>query len=109
MKFSRTYEGKLLVENRDYELIPQEGTEGWDVRLLDKYVETVIRFGNITMDGREGDPIIKYNFKLVSTPDPLLDKANEKFQEYIGDILFAIMRAGIEEGTLQTREVDQKQ
>ena len=37
MKFSKVYEGRLLEENKDYELIPQEETEGWDVRLIDKY------------------------------------------------------------------------
>lgn len=106
MKFSKVYEGRLLEENKDYELIPQEETEGWDVRLIDKYPETVIRFGNIRMDGRKGDPIIKYGFKLVSTPDPDLNKSDEIFQNYIGDILFAIMKRGIEEGTLQSREVE---
>ena len=36
MKFSKVYDGRLLEENKDYELIPQSDGEGWDVRLLDK-------------------------------------------------------------------------
>ena len=104
MKFSKIYDGRLLEENKDYELIPQSDGEGWDVRLLDKYVETVIRFGNITMDGREGDPIIKYNFKVVSSPNPDLDNKDPIFQNYVGDVLFIIMKKGIEDGTLQSRE-----
>ena len=65
----------------------------------------VIRFGNITMDGRDGDPIIKYNFKIVSSPDPDLNNKDPIFQNYVGDVLFIIMKKGMEDGTLQSREI----
>ena len=40
-----------LSEGVHYEIIPQvDDTRGWDVRLLEEYPETVIRYGNVAFD-----------------------------------------------------------
>ena len=36
-----------LSEDIHYQLIPQEGEDGWDVRILEEYPETIIRFGSV--------------------------------------------------------------
>lgn len=101
-------EPDLLQENIDYELIPQEETDGWDVRILKEYPESIIRFGNIMLDGRGDDTELKYNFRVVSSPDPDLTESNEDLQYYVGDLLYAIIRDGIENGTLNTQEVEEE-
>lgn len=98
---------KLLIEDEDYTLIPVEGVEqGWDVRLeTGPYPETVIRFGPISFDGKTSDDVIMhYRFDIMSSPNPDLTKDDNELQEFVGDVLFTIIRGGIEDGTLLAKE-----
>lgn len=98
---------KLLVETEDYTLIPIEGVDqGWDVRLdTGPYPETVIRFGPISLDGKTTDDVIMhYRFDIMSSPNKELTVDDIDLQEFVGDVLFTIVRGGIEDGTLLAKE-----
>jgi hypothetical protein len=95
-----------LSEDVHYEVIPQaDSPDGWDVRLLEEYPETVIRFGNITFQGENADDpdgYLSFSCDVVSTPDPDLEGIDENltFQEYCGKILTSILERAVSEGTL---------
>ena len=45
-----------LSEDVHYEVIPQvDSPDGWDIRILEEYPETIVRFGNITFEGQNAD------------------------------------------------------
>ena len=78
-----------LEENVDYELIPGKG-ENWDIRLLEgPFPETVVAFNQLRVsdDGEH----MKFNFDLISSPDPDLTEENEELQQHMADVLNAIL------------------
>lgn len=94
-----------LIELKDYELIPAEDDEqAWAVRILTgDYVETVLRYGAIGFN-QEEEGVMTFNFGVISSPDPDLTSENADLQEYAGDLLQAIIRDGIESGSVMMRE-----
>lgn len=94
-----------LIELKDYELIPaEEDEQAWAVRILTgDYVETVIRYGAISFNEVE-EGVMTFNFAVISSPDPELTTEDVSFQEYVGDLLQAIIRDGVESGSVLTRE-----
>tara|TARA_B100001057_G_scaffold500793_1_gene617860 strand:- start:2814 stop:3197 length:384 start_codon:yes stop_codon:yes gene_type:complete len=95
-----------LSEGVHYEIIPQsDDTRGWDVRLLEEYPETVIRYGKVAFDGKKD--ALTFNYDIVSSPDPDLSvETNLTFQEYCGRILSNIIEQSISEGTLLAQDKD---
>ena len=95
-----------LSEGVHYEIIPQsDDTRGWDVRLLEEYPETVIRYGKVAFDGKRD--ALTFNYEIVSSPDPDLKvETNLTFQEYCGRILSNIIEQSISEGTLLAQDKD---
>ena len=99
-----------LVELKDYELIPaEEDEQAWAVRVLSgDYVETVLRFGTISMN-RVEEGVLTFDFTVISSPDPKLSTEDESLQEYAGDLLQAIIRDGIESGSIITKGDEDEQ
>ena len=95
----------MMIELKDYELVPSdEDEQAWNVRLLTgTFVETVLRFGAISLN-EEG--IMSFNFYVISSPDPDLTTESIELQEYAGDLLQAIIRDGMETGSVITKEKD---
>ena len=93
-----------LSEGIHYEIIPQaDDTRGWDVRLLEEYPETVIRYGNVAFDGKRD--ALTFNYDIVSSPDPDLSIENNlTFQEYCGRILSNIIEQSISDGSLLAQD-----
>ena len=89
-----------LSEGIHYEIIPSSLDEmGWDVRLLEEFPETVIRYGNVAFDGKQD--ALTFNYNIVSSPDPELEiEGNFQFQEYCGRILSNIIEASIADGSM---------
>lgn len=87
-------------ENIDYELTPSStDNDHWNVRFLTgNYVETVIAYGKISLEGDIGDtdPRMSFNLEIVNTPDPDLTENDEDFQRYAGDILISIISETLE-------------
>lgn len=84
-----------LEENIDYELIPAEN-DFWQVRILTgDYVESVIQYGSIKLDGKNtkkpDDVEISFDFQLISSPDEDLNINNVDFQLYCGQLLTSIL------------------
>lgn len=95
-----------LIELKDYELIPaEEDDQAWAVRILSgDYVETVIRYGTISVKEENDQGILSFDFTIVSSPDPDLTSDNKELQQYVGDVLQAVIRDGIESGSVLTRD-----
>jgi len=97
-----------LSEDIHYQIIPQEGTDdNWDVRLIEDYPETVIRFGNIKLEGDGPDDeegYISFNFEIVFTPDSQLTIEDLTFQQYCGRILNSIIEMSLFEGSVVARD-----
>ena len=95
-----------LSEGIHYEIIPQtDDTRGWDVRLLEEYPETVIRYGNVAFDGKRD--ALTFNYDIVSSPDPDLEvETNLTFQEYCGRILSSIIDKSITDGSMIAQDKD---
>ena len=95
-----------LSEGVHYEIIPPtDDTRGWDVRLLEEYPETVIRYGNVAFDGKRD--ALTFNYDIVSSPDPDLQIENNlTFQEYCGKILSNIIEQSITDGSLLAQDKD---
>ena len=95
-----------LSEGVHYEIIPQtDDIRGWDVRLLEEYPETVIRYGNVAFDGKRD--ALTFNYEIVSSPDPDLEvETNLTFQEYCGRILSSIIDKSITDGSMIAQDKD---
>jgi len=89
-----------LSENVDYELVPVDNVDNeqaWDVRILTgDFVETKLRFGNISFDGKRD--CLTFNFTIVYSPDPELTVESVELQEYAGKILEDILEKAVNEG-----------
>lgn len=93
-----------LIENVDYELIPSDN-DGWGIRILKgEFIETVFSFGSLKVDGTEDDPLMSFDFGIVSSPDDDLVTENVDLQLTVGDILLSVLKTAIENGELETRE-----
>lgn len=101
---------KQPVENEDYQLVPvADDPDGWEVRLLTgPFPETIIRYGNVRLDGQdtEDDVQIRFGFAVISTPESDLTSENTDLQAFAGDVLHAIICQGLEDGTLMTKPRD---
>lgn len=97
----------IMIENTDYQLIPVEGDEnGWNVRFLTgTYPESIIRYGNIVMDGKtQADVNLRFDFMVINSPLDWLTSENIDLQIQAGDVLHAIIKTGIEDNSLITKD-----
>ena len=96
-----------LVENKDYEIIPDKGDEqAWNVRVLSGlYTETVLKYGVVKFNGKGKEKYMSFNFDIIYTPDTELTKESIELQEFAGLMLEQIMARGIEEGNVITRDI----
>ena len=96
-----------LVENKDYEIIPDKGDEqAWNVRILSGlYTETVLKYGVVKFNGKGKEKYMSFNFDIIYTPDTELTKESVELQEFAGLMLEQIMARGIEEGNVITRDI----
>lgn len=95
-----------VSEHVDYEMIPVEehpNDQGWQIRLLrGKFVETIIRYGNVAFDGKRD--CLTFNFTVVYSPDDDLTSEDLELQEFAGEILEDILETAYHEGWLVTKE-----
>tara|TARA_B100000513_G_C11790378_1_gene148188 strand:- start:13 stop:327 length:315 start_codon:yes stop_codon:yes gene_type:complete len=96
-----------LVENKDYEIIPDKGDEqAWNVRVLSGlYTETVLKYGVVKFNGKGKEKYMSFNFDIIYTPDTELTKESVELQDFAGLMLEQIMARGIEEGNVITRDI----
>jgi len=89
-----------LSEGVDYELIPAPDNEqAWNIRVLTgPYVETVVRFGAISINGPE--EAINFNFEIIESPDDSLSPDDEQFQTFCGLVLHDVIEMAISKDEL---------
>lgn len=85
-----------LSENKDYQFVPvsRDNQESWDIRILDgEFVETVFYFDKLQVadDGEH----MKFNFHIVSTPNPDLTVEDTGLQQYVGMVLYDILQNAV--------------
>lgn len=97
---------QTMSEGIDYHLEPtgDGDDQGWNVRISERFPETVVRFGNVSLDP-END-CLKFSFVLLSTPDPDLKEENEDLQKCVGDILENVLENAINDNALVVNERD---
>ena len=96
-----------LSEGIHYELIPlEEDPDAWAIRVLEgSFAETIIKYGQVTFDGRGSDTTMKFNFDILSSPDDtLVAEESIELQEYAGDILTDLIARGLESGATVFRD-----
>ena len=96
-----------MQENVDYELVPVDGVmndQAWDVRILTtEYAETVIRFGNVAVDGKAD--VLTFNFMVIDSPIADLNSDEDvDLQKVSGDILISIIENSIEQKSLVIKD-----
>ena len=99
----------MITEGTDYDLIPcdQVGNDqAWDIRVLrGEFVETVLRFGNISFN--EENDCLNINFLVISSPNSFATEENETLQTFAGDILQSVLEDAIKNDALLTKEKDE--
>lgn len=95
-----------MIENVDYELVPVEwapSEQAWDVRILTgDFVESVIRFGNVSIDG-ESDRMT-FNFEVIDTPIADLDETDLTLQDTCGTILLDVIERSIQDNSVLIKD-----
>jgi hypothetical protein len=96
-----------MQEHTDYELITPEAAESdqsWNIRILTgDFIETIIRFGAIVVDGPNEQ--IKFNFDVIFSPMPDLQSDHAPLQIVAGEILNSVLEDAIESGTLEMKDL----
>ena len=87
------------IENTDYQLIPDgEDQDVWAIRILKgDFEESVIRFGNIGIDNRNGEGIMTFNYHLKYTPIIDLTEDDEDLQQVAADILTSVIEKAVKD------------
>lgn len=77
------------VENKNYELIPDDNNM-WKVRILTgDFIETVFSYGTVKFD--EPHLIVSFDYKIVYSPDDDIEYKKQDFDVVAGQILHSIM------------------
>lgn len=96
-----------MKENVDYELIsPQDDPheQAWHIRILTgDYVETVLAYGNISLDGK--NDCLRFNFDVIFSPDKELTPEDTELQTVAAEILHEVLNEAAETGTLVTKDI----
>ena len=95
-------------EGIDFEHIPTDdhNSQGWDIRILKgDFVETIIRFGNISFNGRL--KCLNFNFTIIYSPDDSLSVSNVELQEFVGSILETVLDEAAGNGSLATKDINE--
>lgn len=95
-----------LIENQDYELIPAPSDpQAWHVRYLSgDFIETIVQYGRIRVDGKKDDPHLIFDFNIISSPHVDITENDEALQSHAADVLVAIIENGINNKELQMKE-----
>lgn len=82
----------MLVENIDYELIPVENDEHWQIRIKKgEFIETIFQFGKLKVENE----YLHFDYNLIYSPIDELTEQNKSLQNVVKDILFSVMESAI--------------
>lgn len=84
-----------MIENEDYELIPNDN-DGWDIRLMKgQFAETIFNFGAIKV--AEDGETLKFHADIIYSPVDEDYDNNLEWHRLTGSILLSIMDQMIEQ------------
>lgn len=80
-----------MQENVDYELIPVENQEHWQIRIkTGAYIETVFEFGKLKIVDEE---YMNFSYELIYSPIEELNEEDTDFQYVVKEILMSVMES----------------
>lgn len=80
-----------MQENVDYELIPVENQEHWQIRIkTGTYIETVFEFGKLKIVDEE---YMNFSYELIYSPIEELNEEDTDFQYVVKEILISVMES----------------
>ena len=97
-----------MSEGIDYQLIPStaENEQAWWVRLLSgPYVETVVSFGNLRVNGKEEQ--IHFNFSIIESPIDNINSDDPELQNWCGSVLHDVLDKHIANDAVEMKEVSE--
>ena len=82
-----------MQENIDYELIPTEDDDHWNIRIKQgDFIESVIRFGSLKMSE---DDYLHFDYDLIYSPIEDLKEDSQELQEVVKEILVSILESAM--------------
>lgn len=85
-----------MKQNEDFELIPDDDPEWWNVRILKgEYTETIFRFGAMAI--MEDAETMAFDFNILSSPIDGLKE--EDCQDVVSEILATVIGEAVEKAT----------
>jgi hypothetical protein len=85
-----------MIENVDYQMIPVENQEYWNIRILTgEYVETIFNFGAVKINSRNES--LHFNFNIISSPIDYLTNEDTGLQKCVSSILYSVLESSTED------------
>lgn len=82
-----------MQENVDYELVPIEDDDHWQIRIKSgDYIETMFQFGKLKVVDEE---YINFSYDLIYSPIDGLDEEDAGLQEVVKEILISVIESAI--------------
>lgn len=98
-----------LEAGKDFEFIVEDkDINSVHIKVLTgEYTDTIYKYGKVSVDEKDGNAYLQFNFDVISSPIKKVDKT-EGFRNHIGDILLNIMmdKLDIEEGYYDENRTD---
>ena len=90
-----------MIEGVDYCFIyPKEDAQGVNIKLLDgPYKDTTFKFGKVKFEEKDGLMYLLFAYDVIESPvmKPKKMEKDDKFKNYIGDLLVELMSSNIEQ------------
>ena len=90
-----------MIEGIDYCFIyPKDDAQGVNIRLLDGfYKDTVFKFGKVKFEEKNNQIYLLFAYDVLESPvdKPKKLEKDDKFKNYIGDLLVELMSNNIEQ------------
>ena len=81
-----------MIENADYQLIPADNDDQWNVRILTgDFIETVFSFGKLKVAGEE----LQFTYDLHYSPIEELKEDDLDLQFVVKEILVSVLESAI--------------
>ena len=97
-----------MSEGIDYELIPSsvQNEQVWWIRILrGPFVETVVQFGNVRVNGKQEQ--IHFNFSIIESPIDNINSDDPELQNWCGSVLHDVLDKHIANNAVEMKEVSE--
>ena len=99
-----------MIEGLDYCFIyPKDNNEAVHIKLMEgEYKDTVFKYGKVKFEEKDGQMYLLFAYDVLESPvdKPKKMEKNEKFKNYLGDLLVEIMGSNIEQEVIDETGTD---